>query len=383
MLNETWDWRNLDNRGYTLVEYVWLGGCGDDLRSKSRVIKKEVKTIEDLPVWNYDGSSCYQAKTENSEVLIIPVALFDDPFKGAPHKVCMCETEYQAGKIPTSNFRRIASKIFSEKNVSEHDPWFGIEQEYIITRRIGSTIDWPLGWPQGSYPKAEGLYYCGTGDKYTYGREISDAHIRACLFAGVQVFGTNSENTPGQWEFQVGTSKGIDIGDHLWIGRWLLRRVAEKFNVDVTFHPKPFEGWSGSGAHCNYSNKLSRNDKNMENIKKQLAGLEKYHLTCQKLYGDDNVKRLLGGYEAPEYEAFSWGVSSRKSSVRIPKVTADNGYGYYEDRRPASNVDPYIVSALIFSATCLDGAYIEDIENQYEAFLKSRRENGCPRVERQ
>lgn len=381
MLHENWDWRNLDSKGHTLVEYVWIGGCGDDLRSKSRVISKEVNTVKDLPVWNYDGSSCYQAKTENSEVLIIPCALFDDPFKGKPHKIVMCETEYQDGKIPKSNFRRICSKIFTEQNCNEHDPWFGIEQEYILTQRIGSTIDWPLGWPKGDYPGPQGLYYCGTGDKYVYGREISDAHIRACLAAGVQVYGTNAEVTPGQWEFQVGTCRGIDIGDHLWMARWLLRRVAEKFKVDVTFHPKPFEGWNGSGAHTNYSNNGSRNDKDMANIKKQLEGLSKHHMTCQKLYGEDNIKRLLGGFEAPKYEQFSWGVMSRSSSVRIPQQTADDGKGYYEDRRPAGNVDPYIVSALIFSATCLGGVYIKELEEQYDAHCVGRRENGCPKVE--
>jgi len=63
---------------------------------------------------------------------------------------------------------------------------------------------------------------------------------------------------------------------------------------------------------------------------------------------------------------------NRAASVRIPQTTEDDGRGYYEDRRPASNMDPYIVSSLVFSATCLDGVYVEDFEKQYKDFKDNR-----------
>ena len=263
MLTETWDYKSLDQKGKTIVEYVWIGGTGEDIRSKARTIDGPVTSIKDLPIWNYDGSSTFQARTENSEVEIVPVALFDDPFRGAPNKLVLCETQISKEKLTLSNFRRLATKIFNEKAIEEHEPWFGIEQEYILTKRVGSQLDWPLGWTPGEYPGPQGMYYCGQGSKYVYGREISDAHYKACLYAGVQIYGTNAEVFPGQWEFQVGTCKGLDIGDHMWMSRFLLRRVAEKFGVDVTFAPKPFMGWNGSGAHTNYSTKGTRDDVDM------------------------------------------------------------------------------------------------------------------------
>jgi len=372
MLQEKFDYNSLDQKGQTIVEYIWLGGTGLDLRSKSRTICKKVTSVADLPIWNYDGSSTWQALTEASEIEIVPVALFDDPFRGAPNKIAWCETRFNKDKNTTTNFRALAKKVFSEENVKTHDPWFGIEQEYILTKRIGSQLDWPLGWTPGEFVGPQGYYYCGIGAKYVYGREISDAHYKTCLAAGIQIYGTNAEVFPGQWEYQVGTCKGLDIGDHLWVSRWLLQRVAEKFGVDVTFSPKPYEGWSGSGAHTNYSNNGSRNDKNMENIKKQLEGLGKYHQTCIKLYGEGNEKRLSGNYETSSINEFSWGVMSRKASVRIPQATEDKGNGYYEDRRPAGNVDPYICSSLIFSATCLGGVFIDEFEKQYATFLQEK-----------
>jgi len=369
-----WDYNKLDQRGFTIVEYIWLGGKGDDLRSKARSFNKEITSVDQLPVWNFDGSSTYQAQTESSEVEIVPVALFNDPFRGAPNKLAFCETRYNKDKNTLSNFRHFARQIFSEKNCKEHEPWFGIEQEYILTKRVGTQIDWILGWPVGNFPEPQGMYYCGVGAKYVYGREICEAHYRACLNAGVDLYGINAEVCPGQWEFQVGTSKGIDIGDHLWMARWLLHRVGEKFDVDVTFEPKPIKGWNGTGAHCNYSNNGSRNDTNMKDIEKQLEGMAQHHMTCQRLYGVGNEERLSGGFETSAFDKFTWGVMSRSSSVRIPQQTKDNGKGYYEDRRPSGNVDPYIVSSLIFSATCLNGFLIKELEEQYTQWRKAYKE---------
>ena len=372
MLSVKFDYLSFDQKEKTIVEYIWIGGLGYDLRSKSKVINGPVITLSDVPTWNYDGSSCGQSTTDKSEIELIPVALFDDPFRGAPNKLVLCESQLADGSPTASNFRRTATKVFTQENCEVHDPWFGIEQEYILTQRIGSHIDWPIGWGQGQFPGPQYFYYCGTGSKYVYGREISDAHLKTCLAAGIQIYGTNAEVFPGQWEFQIGTSKGIDCADHLWVARWLLIRVAEKFNVDVTFEPKPFEKWNGSGAHTNYSNKASREDQNLENTTQQFAELEKYHSTFIKLYGEGNEKRLSGNYETSSIDKFSYGVMNRAASIRIPEITQKNGNGYYEDRRPAANVNPYICTSLIFSATCLNGEFISEFEERYNNFLKAK-----------
>jgi len=372
-LQTSFEYNKLDQKDQTIVEYVWIGGHGGDLRSKARTIKGKVTSVDQLPRWNYDGSSTGQALTEKSEVDLVPVALFDDPFRGAPNKIVLCETQYADGTPTNTNFRSIARKLFSKENVEKHQPWFGIEQEYILTKRIGTQLDWPIGWTPGEFPGPQGMYYCGQGSKYVFGREISDAHYKACLNAGVQIYGTNAEVFPGQWEFQVGTSIGIDCADHLWIARFLLRRVAEYWGVDVTFEPKPFEKWNGSGGHTNYSTKETREDVDMKNILGMLDNLGKHHKTFFAMYGEGNEKRLSGNYETSSKDEFSWGVMSRKASVRIPQTTKDTGKGYFEDRRPAANLDPYIVTALIFSATCVEGKHIECFAKQYARFLEEKK----------
>jgi len=189
-------------------------------------------------------------------------------------KIVLCETHSVKGIPTVTNFRHFAKDIFNQDG--NHDPWFGIEQEYFIFQPIGTGLRWPLGWVPGSYPKPQGPYYCSLGSTFNYGREIMDMHLKVCLAAGVQIFGTNTETMPGQWEFQIGTCKGIDIGDHLWMGRYLLFRTAEQFGVDISFDPKPvFGDWSGSGGHLNYSTVRTRNDGGLNEIYKHFEILKK------------------------------------------------------------------------------------------------------------
>lgn len=131
LLTEKFDYLKLDQGKKTVVEYVWIGGTGLDLRSKAKTYEKEILTVEDLDEWNYDGSSTYQAPTNNSEVLLRPVALFLDPFRLAPNKIALCEAYTVDGKPVNSNFRHFCKKIF-DKGFKEFEPWFGIEQEYTL-----------------------------------------------------------------------------------------------------------------------------------------------------------------------------------------------------------------------------------------------------------
>ena len=287
------DYNSLDQNGKVIVEYVWLGGTGHDMRCKAKTVSKEVNSVDDLDEWNYDGSSTWQAPGDNSEVIIKPVALFNDPFRGGSNKIVLCETYHPDGTPTVSNFRYFAKKIFD--GCVEQEPWFGIEQEYAILQPTGTGLTWPLGWPMGGFPKPQGSYYCSVGSRFNFGREISEAHYRACLAAGVQIYGTNCEVMPGQWEFQIGTCTGIDAADHLWMARYLLHRVAELFNVEISYDPKPIKGdWNGSGCHTNFSNNDSRNDVEMEKIKEQLEKLSLAHCDMITLYGEDNHHRLTG-----------------------------------------------------------------------------------------
>jgi len=360
--------QDLDQKGFTIVEYIWIGGTGLDIRSKCKTVKGAVTDIKQLSEWNYDGSSTGQAQTNNSELLIRPIALFDDPFRGKPNKFALCETYHVDGKPTNTNYRHYARKIF-DKGVDQFEPHFGVEQEYFMMKSIGggNNLSWPLGWPIGGFPRAQFQYYCGNGASNSYGRNLMDAHYKACLNAGVQIYGTNAEVAPGQWEFQVGTCKGIDLGDHHWMARFLLQRCGEYFDIDVEFSPKPIKGdWNGTGCHCNYSNKLTMRPGGLEDVLKQVKKLDENHSTSIKLYGKTNSERLTGLHETSSMNKFSFGVANRGASVRIPRTTEADGCGYYEDRRPAGDIDPYIVTASIFSITCLDNYGLEELVHHYE-----------------
>lgn len=334
------------------VEYVWLGGKLE-LRSKTKVTDSPV-TLESLPKWNYDGSSTGQASGSDSEVIIIPRSLFTNPFKENSYLV-MCDTYKSDMKTPLENNNRYkASEIFSKN--PEEKPWYGLEQEYFL---INQSTSKPLGFPDNKDPNPQGQYYCSAGSENAFGRYIAEEHLDCCIKAGIKISGINAEVAPGQWEFQVGPAEGLDAGDHLWMARYLLLRVAEKYNVSVDFEPKPVKGdWNGSGCHTNFSTVSMRQgcgDKNgLEVIEEAIEKLSKNHNLHMENYGTGNEQRMTGEHETSSYDKFSHGRANRGASVRIGNETIQNKCGYFEDRRPSSNCDPYLVTSLIFKTCCLD-----------------------------
>jgi hypothetical protein len=201
------------------------------------------------------GSSTGQAPGHDSEVLLQPVAIFKDPFRGAPNILVLCECVEPVGFTPIpSNTRRAAADAFAAK--PSEKPWFGLEQEYTLFNPDKVT---PLGWPVGGYPGPQGPYYCSAGTENSFGRLVVEAHYRACLYAGIKMSGINAEVLPGQWEYQVGPCEGISSGDQCWMARYIMYRVCEDFGVCVSFDPKPIPGdWNGSGMHSNYSTQAMR-----------------------------------------------------------------------------------------------------------------------------
>ncbi|CAH9133557.1 unnamed protein product [Cuscuta epithymum] len=263
----------------------------------------------------------------------------------------MCDAYTPAGEPIPTNKRHNAAKIFSNPDVLKEEPWYGIEQEYTLLQK---NVNWPLGWPAGGFPGPQGPYYCGIGADKAFGRDIVDAHYKACLYAGINISGINGEVMPGQWEFQVGPSVGISAGDEVWVARYILERIAEISGVVVSFDPKPIPGdWNGAGAHTNYSTKSMRNDGGFEVIKKAIEKLKLKHKDHIAAYGEGNERRLTGRHETADIHTFSWGVANRGASVRVGRDTEKDGKGYFEDRRPASNMDPYVVTSMIAETTLL------------------------------
>lgn len=134
-------------------------------------------------------------------------------------------------------------------------------------------------------------------------------------------------------------------------------RVAEDHGVTISFKPKVIEGWSGAGCHCNFSTKTMRaGTKGWKYIDDMMERFEEKHDLHMSVYGEGNKQRMSGAHETAAYDEFSYGVGNRAASFRIPTEVANaGGKGYIEDRRPGSNIDPYLVAALVFDSGVIDG----------------------------
>ena len=240
--------------GKIQAEYLWIDADGD-VRSKCRTVDKAKSALSQLPNWNYDGSSCAQAPGDDSEVIVKPRAVFPDPFRGGDNILVLTDTYTPGGTPLPTNYRAPASEIFGSSPEAS-GAWFGLEQEYTLFNIDKVT---PLGWPVGGYPGEQGPYYCGAGADRSFGRSISEAHYRACLYAKLDIAGTNAEVMPGQWEYQIGPCVGLDAGDQMMVSRYILQRVCEDFGVYCTLDPKPIPGeWNGAGCHTNFSTEKMR-----------------------------------------------------------------------------------------------------------------------------
>ena len=385
-----------------IAEYIWIGGK-DELRSKTRTyhpnIVKKMNLRENYlnphnyPLWNYDGSSTEQAVGNDSEVIVKPVAVFDDPFnvqnrvtetpnfEKIIYVLVLCETYTPDNKPLPNNHRQHAVELFRQKR--DTHPWYGIEQEFYILKKQYTdkkmlhkfSTYCALGSYQAEY-EPQGRYYCGIGGTVSFGRDCASEAYQMCIAAGVKVSGMNAEVGPGQWEIQVGPCEGIESGDHVMMLRYILHRVSENYGYEIVLDPKPLTGdWNGSGCHTNFSTKQMREGNGLTEdeaaIQKRkgedvtsksgldyiMMGIEKLsekHEEHMMIYGKDNKERMTGLHETADYDTFTWGVADRSASIRIPRETEKHQKGYLEDRRPGSNMDPYLVTGKLYETIVLN-----------------------------
>lgn len=328
------------------LEYIWLDGCSptQSLRSKTMVRDNFEGSLEECPMWSFDGSSTNQATGDDSDCLLKPVAIYPDPDR---HNAFLVMTEVlNADETPHITNGR--ATIDDDDN----DFWFGFEQEYFLW---DIKTDLPPGFPQGGYPRPQGPYYCSVGAANAYGRDCVEEHMDICLEAGINVEGINAEVAAGQWEFQVFAKGAKQAGDETWIARYLLERTGERYGYAINWEPKPLGrdlDWNGSGMHANFSNGAMR-DLGDESVFTKIC--ESFGKNIERhisVYGADNDQRLTGLHETQSIDMFSYGVSDRGASIRIPIGTVQDGWkGRLEDRRTASNADPYTVAAAIIKST--------------------------------
>ena len=322
-----------------LYEYIWIDAQGS-VRSKTKVTGM-VENMNELPIWNFDGSSTNQASGDNSEVYIRPVYMCRDPFRSENDRLVLCETLTPDYKPHISNTRSELHILLNE-NI-DMKPMFGFEQEFFVLERgTVAKLDYDSNEPQGDY-------YCGVGTANIKIREFAEDAMEKCLKAGLTITGMNAEVAPNQWEFQVCTY-GIEASDQLYILRYILNRLGEErnYNYEINIEPKPFsEKWNGSGCHTNFSTHLTRIDGGETKISEIIGKLEKRHGLHMSHYGKNNHLRMTGECETASFDKFTYGYGDRGASIRIPTIVKELGKGYIEDRRPGSNMDPYIVSRLL------------------------------------
>jgi glutamine synthetase len=325
------------------AEYIWIDGTEPTakLRSKTRIVADGAE----LPIWGFDGSSTNQAPGDKSDCVLQPVFSCPDPIRGGDDVLVMAEVLYTDMTPHVSNTRAACAEVATK--FKDQEPVFGIEQEYTFFKDGR-----PYGFPSPTgYPAPQGGYYCGVGADEVFGRDIVEAHMDACLGAGLHLSGINAEVMPGQWEFQIGPVAPPQVADELWVARWLLYRIAEDYDVSATLDPKPVPGdWNGAGAHTNFSTNAMR------------EGYDAVITACEALgtkseehvagYGADIQHRLTGLHETAPWNKFHYGVSDRGASIRIPWQVEVDKKGYIEDRRPNANCDPYVVTRLIVDTCC-------------------------------
>ncbi len=327
------------------AEYIWIDGTDPTakLRSKTKIVADGAP----LPIWGFDGSSTNQAPGDRSDCVLQPVFSCPDPIRGGDHVLALCEVLYTDMSPHATNTRAACAEV--AVRFKDQEPIFGIEQEYTFFKEGR-----PYGFPSPiGFPAPQGGYYCGVGADEVYGRDIVEAHMDACLTAGLHLSGINAEVMPGQWEFQIGPVAPPQVADELWVARWLLYRIAEDFDVAATLDPKPVPGdWNGAGAHTNFSTKAMRED--YAAVVAAAEALGKKATEHVAGYGADIEHRLTGLHETAPWNEFSYGVSDRGASVRIPWQVEVDQKGYLEDRRPNANCDPYVVTRLIVDTICSD-----------------------------
>ena len=327
------------------LEYIWLDGYRptQSLRSKTMVRKDFGGTLAECPMWVFDGSSTEQAEGNNSDCLLKPVAIYPDPDRENGYLV-MCEVMSADGTPHPTNGRATIDD-------DDEDFWFGFEQEYFLW---DPETNLPPGFPRGGYPRPQGPYYCSVGAKNAFGRPIIEEHLDLCIAAGLNIEGINAEVAAGQWEYQIFAKSPYSAGDQIWVSRYLMERTAEKYGYAVEWHPKPLghTDWNGSGMHANFSNGPMRDSGDQEIFTKICEEFGKNIERHISVYGAHNEQRLTGKHETASIDSFSYGVSDRGASIRIPVSTVEDGWkGRLEDRRPASNADPYKVAAAIVKST--------------------------------
>ena len=203
----------------------------------------------------------------------------------------------------------------------------------------------PVAFLSNPPPSQQGIFYCGVGGDIAVGQECANDIFQNAIKSDLNVTELSGGVAPSQWTIKLGGDVKVKLLDDLICLRYIIAKTSEKYGVTICFHPQLLkEEWNGSGCVIEYSNERMRQDKECNYIRNTvIKNLDKAHAEYVSKCGEDNNRRLLGTNNTSKHEEFTSGVGKYDCSVRIPKLTNENGYGSIEDRRPGANIDPYVV----------------------------------------
>ena len=249
------------------LEYIWLDGYTPSPNFAARPSSRNstgFRRSSNCRCGALTAASTLQAEGHSSDCMLKPVAVYPDATRNNGVLV-MCEVMMPDGTPHPSNKRATI--------LDDPGAWFGFEQEYFFYKDGR-----PLGFPSSGYPAPQGPYYTGVGYKNVgdIAREMVDKHLDLCLDAGINHEGINAEVAKGQWEFQIFGKGSKTAADQMWMARYLMMRLCEKYGVDIKFHCKPLgdTDWNGSGMHANFSTKYMREVGGKEYFEALMAAFE-------------------------------------------------------------------------------------------------------------
>ena len=289
-----------------------------NLRGKTQIKEFDsFPSLEELPLWGFDGSSTMQAEGRSSDCVLKPVRVFPDAARKNGVLV-MCEVMMPDGVTPHPSNKRATI-------LDDEGAWFGFEQEYFLYKDGR-----PLGFPADGYPAPQGPYYTGVGYKNVgdVARQIVEEHLDLCLAAGINHEGINAEVAKGQWEFQIFGKGSKKAADEMWMARYLMQRLTEKYGIDIEYHCKPLgdTDWNGSGMHANFSTTYLREVGGKEYFEALMAAFEENRADHIAVYGPDNHMRLTGKHETavdPPVQLWRrrpWRVDPRAAQLRQERL---------------------------------------------------------------
>ena len=295
------------------LEYIWLDGYTPtpNLRGKTQIKEfASFPTLEQLPLWGFDGSSTHAGRRPQLRLRAEAGRGLSRTRARTNGVLVMCEVMMPDGKTPHATNKRATI-------LDDAGAWFGFEQEYFFYKDGR-----PLGFPAAGYPAPQGPYYTGVGYSNVgdVARKIVEEHLDLCLAAGINHEGINAEVAKGQWEFQIFGKGSKKAADEMWMARYLMLRLTEKYGIDIEFHCKPLgdTDWNGSGMHANFSTEYMREVGGKEYFEALMAAFDKNLMDHIAVYGPDNDKRLTGKHETAPWNKFSYGVADRGASIRVP-----------------------------------------------------------------